>query len=76
MGISGVLVEGGSKISACFLRQGLVDKVVFFYSPKIIGGEGVSMIGGLGRESIQDALRLSDMRIRRFGEEIMVEGYL
>ncbi len=76
MGMCGVLVEGGSKVGASFLRQGLVDKVVFFYSPKIIGGDGISMIGDLGRESIQNALRLTNIEIKKFGDEMMVEGYL
>lgn len=76
MGMCGVLVEGGSTVGACFLREGLVDKVVFFYSPKVIGGDGVSMIGDLGRESIEEAINIKNIRVRRFGDEIMVEGYI
>ena len=72
----GVLVEGGSRVGACFLREGLVDKVVFFYSPKIIGGDGVSMIGDLGKESIEEAINIKSIRVRRFGDEIMIEGYI
>lgn len=76
MGMCGVLVEGGSRVGACFLREGLVDKVVFFYSPRIIGGDGVSMIGDLGKESIGEAIGIKDIRVRRFGDEIMIEGYI
>ena len=76
MGMSGVLVEGGSRVGACFLREGLVDKVVFFYSPKIIGGDGVSMIGDLGKESVEEAINIKNIRVRRFGDEIMIEGYV
>ena len=76
MGMCGVLVEGGSRVGACFLREGLVDKVVFFYSPRIIGGDGVSMIGELGKESIEESINIKNIKIRRFGDEMMIEGYI
>ena len=44
------MVEGGSRVGASFLREGLVDKIVFFYSPRIIGGDGISMIGNLAKK--------------------------
>ena len=76
MGMCGVMVEGGSRVGASFLREGLVDKVVFFYSPKIIGGNGVSMIGDLQKQSIDEAINIRNIRIKKFGDEIMVEGYV
>ncbi len=76
MGMCGVLIEGGSRVGACFLREGLVDKVVFFYAPKIIGGDGVSMIGDLGKQSIEEAINIKNIKVRRFGDEVMVEGYI
>ena len=76
MGMCGVLVEGGSRVGACFLREGLVDKVVFFYSPKIIGGDGMSMIGDLGKQSIEEAINIKNIKVRRFGDEMMIEGYI
>ena len=76
MGMCGVLIEGGSRVGACFLHEGLVDKVVFFYAPKIIGGEGVSMIGDLGKQSIEEAINIKNIKVRRFGDEVMVEGYI
>ncbi len=75
-GMCGVLVEGGSRVGACFLREGLVDKVVFFYSPKIIGGEAVSMVGHLGKQTIKDAISIKNIKVRRFGDEVMMEGYI
>ena len=75
-GMCGVLVEGGSRVGACFLREGLVDKVVFFYAPRIIGGDGLSMIGDLGKQSIEEAISIKNIKVRRFGDEVMVEGYI
>ena len=76
MGMCGVLVEGGSRVGACFLREGMVDKVVFFYAPKIVGGDGVSMVGDLGKQSIEDAISIKNIKVRRFGDEVMIEGYI
>ena len=76
MGMCGVLVEGGAAVGAAFLREGLVDKVIFFYSPRIMGGDGVSMVADLGTKSVGESVALKDVRSRRFGDEIMVEGYL
>ena len=76
MGICSILIEGGSKVAASFLREGLVDKLVFFYSPKIIGGDGMSMIGSLGKESMGEAIDIRNIKIKRFGDEMMIEGYV
>jgi riboflavin biosynthesis pyrimidine reductase len=47
--ITSVLVEGGSEIAAAFLDRDLVDKVTFFYGPKIIGGkDAIPAVGGDG----------------------------
>ena len=56
--------------------QRLVDKVVAFVSPVIIGGEKAkSPVGGLGSERISDAFRLQDSRIMQFGPDAAIIGY-
>jgi len=76
-GINTVMVESGPELSASLLMAGLVDKVLFFYAPKIIGGtEAPGMVGGDGIERLSDAINLRDIRIKRFGEDIMIEGYV
>jgi diaminohydroxyphosphoribosylaminopyrimidine deaminase/5-amino-6-(5-phosphoribosylamino)uracil reductase len=74
--IMSLLIEGGSRVAASALKSGVVDKVVFFYSPKIIGSEGISMIGELGIPSIKKSLEIKTIRITKIKDEIMVEGYL
>ena len=54
-GIRGVLVEGGGETAARFIKKGLVDKLTVFYAPKIIGAEGVPMIGKLRLTRMADA---------------------
>ncbi|NIP38866.1 MAG: bifunctional diaminohydroxyphosphoribosylaminopyrimidine deaminase/5-amino-6-(5-phosphoribosylamino)uracil reductase RibD [Candidatus Dadabacteria bacterium] len=75
-GIMSVLVEGGSKVASSFIKQGLADKAVFFYSPKIVGGDGKSMIANLGVKEIKDSFKLSDVSISTMDDEVIVEGYL
>ena len=50
--------------------------MVFFYAPKIIGGDGVSMVGDLGKQSIENAISIKNIKVRRFGDEVMIEGYV
>lgn len=76
-GVSSVMIEGGASLNASALRDGVVDKVVFFIAPKIIGGkESVTAVGGRFFRKLEDAYRLHDLRVRMVGEDLMVEGYL
>lgn len=72
-GIRSVLVEGGSKIFTAFLREGLWDRISIFIAPILMGG-GVDAVGSLGVERVRDALRLGKVRVRRLGDQLLVEG--
>ena len=75
--ITSLLVEGGAEVHGGFFYENLVDKVYLFFAPKIIGGDrAVPMVGGIGAGNVAAALSLRDLRIRRFDEDIMVEGYM
>ncbi len=76
-GIASVMIEGGSSLGAYALQDGIVDKVVFFIAPKIIGGRhSLPAIGGSVFRRLEDAYRIRDLRTRKIGEDILVEGYL
>ncbi|MBI4714807.1 MAG: dihydrofolate reductase family protein, partial [Nitrospirae bacterium] len=76
-GITSILVEGGSELNAVLLREKIADKVVFFVAPKIIGGQdAVSAVGGVSPKSLIDAVPLRDLRVRKVGKDLMVEGYV
>ncbi len=74
--IMSVLIEGGSKVAASAIKNKIVDKVVFFYAPKIVGSEGISMIGELGVPAINKSLQVKNIKMKRLKDEIMIEGYL
>jgi len=77
MGITSVLVEGGSSLNSSCLEAGIVDKAMFYIAPKIIGGrESFPAIGGSSFRRLDDAYRLTKTLVRRIGEDIVIEGYL
>ncbi len=76
MEITSVLVEGGSETAASFLKNGIVDKIVFFYAPKIIGSEGISMVGKLNVSDVKNALSIKKIQVKTIGQEFIVEGYV
>ncbi|WP_333654266.1 bifunctional diaminohydroxyphosphoribosylaminopyrimidine deaminase/5-amino-6-(5-phosphoribosylamino)uracil reductase RibD [Dissulfurispira sp.] len=76
-GITSVMIEGGSSLNAYALQDGIVDKVVFFIAPRIIGGkDSIPAIGGKTFRRLENAFRVSDTKIKRVGDDLMVEGYL
>ena len=77
MGITSLLVEGGSRIIASAFSSGIVDKVLFFYAPKILGGDdGIPICQGPGPELMKDCIRVKNIRVRRFDDDVMIEGYI
>lgn len=73
--ITSLLVEGGGTIAAGAVKKGLIDKLCLFMAPKLIGGDGVAVIGPLCVKDPAKALPVSGMTIAMFGKDILVEGY-
>ncbi len=76
MGLLSVMIEGGATTAAWALKENAVDKVLLFYAPKIIGDEGIPMIGDLGIKKMTHARRIEDIEIKGFGKDFLVSGYL
>ena len=71
-----VMVEGGGTLLGGFFDHGLVDKVVAFIAPLIIGGvTATPAVGGQGSGTIAKALRLREVQTQTLGEDLMVVGY-
>ncbi|MBI4298399.1 MAG: bifunctional diaminohydroxyphosphoribosylaminopyrimidine deaminase/5-amino-6-(5-phosphoribosylamino)uracil reductase RibD [Chloroflexi bacterium] len=74
--VTSVLVEGGGTLLGSLFDEGLVDKVVAFIAPMIIGGkEALSPVAGDGVERVSQALRLSRVRVEHLEPDIAVIGY-
>jgi diaminohydroxyphosphoribosylaminopyrimidine deaminase/5-amino-6-(5-phosphoribosylamino)uracil reductase len=71
--ISSVLVEGGATIITSMLVEQLPDRVVIIIAPKIVG-KGLEAIGDLGIKSINESLRLAYRKVRRLGDDLIIDG--
>jgi diaminohydroxyphosphoribosylaminopyrimidine deaminase/5-amino-6-(5-phosphoribosylamino)uracil reductase len=75
--VTSVLVEGGSGLFGSLFDHGLVDKVLAFVSPLIIGGdEAKSAVGGSGVRKMSEALRLKRVKIMGLGDDVLISGYM
>jgi diaminohydroxyphosphoribosylaminopyrimidine deaminase/5-amino-6-(5-phosphoribosylamino)uracil reductase len=75
--ITSILVEAGGKLLGSLFDSGLVDKVIAFVAPIIIGGEDARPpVGGQGIDRLAECKRLKRVRLERSGEDIMISGYL
>ena len=69
------MVEGGSMISGNLIKERLVDKVIYFIAPKIIGGKDApSPVGGHGFGQLRDTLQIKDMTVAKLGDDLVIEG--
>lgn len=75
--ITSVLVEGGGTILGSLFDSRLVDKVVAFVAPVIIGGaEAKTAVAGKGVDKMAEAMRLERISVERFGDDVMFSGYV
>lgn len=71
-GLTRVLVETGGHLAAGLIRAGLVDRIVHFVAPSLIGGDGKAMIGALGLGQLSDMPRFERTSVAMVGEDIVV----
>jgi len=76
IGITSLLIEGGSRVIASAFSAGIVDKIFFFFAPRILGGDGVTICSGPGPALMSDSIPVKNVNIQRFGDDIMIEGYI
>ena len=75
--IQNLLVEGGGEINSGFLKEGLLDKILLFYAPIIIGGKNaLNLVGGKGIDFLRDAHKVDIVGVKRFKEDIYIEAYV
>jgi diaminohydroxyphosphoribosylaminopyrimidine deaminase/5-amino-6-(5-phosphoribosylamino)uracil reductase len=74
-GVRGVLVEGGGETATGFVEGGLAQKLTLFYAPKLIGSEGVPMIGALRATRMAEALQFRVSEVEKVGEDVAVTLY-
>lgn len=74
--ISSLFLEGGGTIHSAFIENGLVDKVVLYFAPKLIGGKDApTFLEGTGFELMKDAIELADGEFTKIGKDFKFTGY-
>lgn len=75
--IDSVLLEGGGTLNYSALNEGIVDKVISFIAPKILGGSNAKTpVEGEGKKYIKDAIELHNIEVSKFEDDLMIVGYL
>jgi len=84
--MTNVLVEGGGEVLGSFFDAGLVDRVVAFVAPLVIGGAGATVpvavpgaastpVAGRGARSIGEAIRLQACETRSLDGDVLIQGW-
>jgi diaminohydroxyphosphoribosylaminopyrimidine deaminase/5-amino-6-(5-phosphoribosylamino)uracil reductase len=74
-GLLSLLVEGGGEVNGAFFDGHLVDGVVAFLAPTVIGGKDApGAVGGKGVQRLSDAPKLHNLEVTRVGDDLMVSG--
>ncbi len=75
--ITSLIIEGGAMVNWAALAAGIVDKIFFYYAPKILAGTGsIPFALGAGFQRMSEAAWVQSLTLHRFGEDFAVEGYL
>lgn len=73
-GLTSVLIEGGALVAAQALRAGVVDRLVLFVAPRLLGGDALPAIGPLHVARIAGALRLHKIRVAPAGDDLVISA--
>ncbi|WP_139371957.1 bifunctional diaminohydroxyphosphoribosylaminopyrimidine deaminase/5-amino-6-(5-phosphoribosylamino)uracil reductase RibD [Bacillus anthracis] len=75
-GVSSLLIEGGGEVNASFIENKLMDKLILYFAPKIIGGRlAPSFVEGTGITKMQDAVEFKDISFNQVGKDYKFIGY-
>lgn len=73
--ISSILLEGGGTLNGSMLEEKLVDKVILFVAPKIVGGlNAPSSFSFNGVEQMSDAITLKEVEFEQLGDNLCITG--
>jgi diaminohydroxyphosphoribosylaminopyrimidine deaminase/5-amino-6-(5-phosphoribosylamino)uracil reductase len=75
--VTSLLVEGGATLFGSLFEQDLVDKLLVFIAPIIIGGgDAKSSVGGKGVEKVAQAMSLTRVKVEKLGDDVLISGYV
>jgi diaminohydroxyphosphoribosylaminopyrimidine deaminase / 5-amino-6-(5-phosphoribosylamino)uracil reductase len=75
--VQSLLLEGGPTLAGSFLRAGLVDKLLVFVAPKLVGGDDApGLFAGPAVRAIADAVHLSELGVEHLGDDLLLTAYI
>ncbi len=74
-GLATLMIEGGGRLAASFVKAGLVDRIEWFRAPILLGGDGLPALGVLGLEKVVDAPTFVRTRVKEVGVDLW-ESYV
>ncbi|MDR5659464.1 bifunctional diaminohydroxyphosphoribosylaminopyrimidine deaminase/5-amino-6-(5-phosphoribosylamino)uracil reductase RibD [Serpentinicella sp. ANB-PHB4] len=75
--IDSILLEGGGTLNYSALESNVVDKVISFIAPKIVGGrEAITPVEGDGLSKVDEAFLIEDVSLQTIEKDILIEGYV
>jgi diaminohydroxyphosphoribosylaminopyrimidine deaminase/5-amino-6-(5-phosphoribosylamino)uracil reductase len=74
--IQSFLMECGPELAFNAIRSGIIDKIVAYIAPTILGGPEIPAIGGVGAERLSDAIRLEDWMTEPSGRDLVITAYV
>lgn len=77
LGIDSILLEGGGNLNFSCLKDGLVDKVLSYIAPKIIGGrESITPVTGEGVGDLAEHFKLDFREVKNIDGDLFIESYV
>ena len=73
MGVCTLMVEGGATVFSSFLAQGLADRLISVVAPKVIGADGIPVIGNFGISLMGEVESWKFRRVKKLGEDVMLD---
>jgi diaminohydroxyphosphoribosylaminopyrimidine deaminase/5-amino-6-(5-phosphoribosylamino)uracil reductase len=75
--VQSLLLEGGPTLAGAFLRARLIDKLVLFLAPKLVGGDDAPpLFAGPGAPTLAQAVPLRGLEVGRSGEDVVLTAYI
>ena len=74
--IMSVLVEGGARVHGAFYGQTLVDEMLLFYAPYIIGDGGTPLVQGLHYTDSQSVPELCNFSVQQMGRDVLFRALI
>jgi diaminohydroxyphosphoribosylaminopyrimidine deaminase / 5-amino-6-(5-phosphoribosylamino)uracil reductase len=70
-GITRLLVEGGARLAAAFIRARLIDRLAWAHAPMVIGGDGIPAIAGFDLAALADAPAFARRSTETIGDDVL-----